>query len=277
LKEAKIAEKRTQNSELNDLMTKKAVVKVDLTAGKMIDVSQMVAVEKSIEVYVNDEHYATFLASPSMKKELVVGHMLSEGLIRSIEDLREVYVSEGTVKVSLRRGVKPPLKATKGRFFTSAQGSYDDFSKAFEGLKKPLASSDLKVKAKDVLRMIRQLERKSEVYKATKSVHSAALFLGNTELVSFSEDIGRHNAVDKVIGDAALKQQDFSKLTLVSSGRQSACMVLKAARVGIPIIASITSPIFSGVIAAEKAGITLISVLNKKYMKVYTFQDRVVI
>ena len=257
------------------MIAKKQVIKVDLTAGKIRSISEMVAVEESIEVYVNDEHYTTFLASPSMKKELVVGHMLSEGLIRSIEDLREVYVSEGAVKVSLRRGFKPPLKATKGRFFTSAQGSYDDFSKAFEGLKKPLVSSDLKVKAEDVLRMIRRLERKSEVYKATKSVHSAALFLESAELVSFSEDVSRYNAVDKVIGDAALKQQDFSKLTLVSSGRQSACMVLKAARVGIPIIVSIASPVFSGVAAAKKAGVTLVSVPNEECVKVYTFQDRI--
>jgi len=72
--------------------------------------------------------------------------------------------------VSLRRGVKPLLKAAKGvRFFTSTQGSYDDFSKTLEELKKPLVSSDLKVKAKDVLRMIRRLERKSGVYKTAKS------------------------------------------------------------------------------------------------------------
>lgn len=254
-------------------MTKKAVVKVDLMAGKVTSKSEMVAVEKPIDVYVNDEHYAIFLASPTMEKELVVGHMLDEGLIRSIDDLREVHVSEGTVKVSLRRGVKPLLKAAKGmRFFTSTQGSYDDFSKTLEELKKPLVSSDLKVKAKDVLRMVEQVNRKSEVYKATKGVHSAALFSANAELVSFSEDVGRHNAVDKVIGDAVLKQQDFSKLTLVSSGRQSAHIVLKAARVGIPIIASIASPIFSGVMAAKKAGITLISVTSKKCIKVYTFQ-----
>ena len=265
--------------ELNDLMTKKAVVKVDLMARKMRLASGMVAVEKSIDVYVNDEHYATFLASPTMEKELVIGHMLSEGLIRSIGDVREVHVLEGhAVEVSLKEDIEQQLKAPKVvRFFTSAQGSYGDFSKTLKELKKPLVSSDLKVEAKDVLRMIKQLNRKSKVYKATKGVHSAALFSENAELISFSEDVGRHNAVDKVIGDAALKEQNFSKLTLVSSGRQSAYMVLKAARVGIPIIASIASPIFSGVVAARKAGVTLISVSNKRWVKVYTFPDRVVI
>jgi FdhD protein len=238
----------------------------------------MVAAERCIDVYVNGEHYATFLASPTMEKELVVGHMLSEGFIRSIEDLGEVHASEGKVEVSLRVGIRPQLKVVKDlRLFTSSQGSYDDFSKTLEELNRPLVSSDLKVKAEDVLRMIEQLNRKSRVYKATKGVHSAALFLGNAELVSFSEDVSRHNAVDKVIGDAALKQKDFSKLTLVSSARQVAHLVLKAARVGIPIIASIASPIFSGVMAAKKAGITLISVTSKQSIKVYTFQDRIVI
>jgi len=259
-------------------MTKKAVVEVDLATRKVKSASEMVALEKPIDAYVNNQHYATFLASPTMEKELVVGHMLSEGLIRSIEDLGEVRVSEGMVRVSLREGVRLQSKVAKDvRLFTSTQGSHDDFSKALEELKKPLVPSDLKVKARDVLRMIRQLERKSKVYKATRSVHSASLFLENSELVSFSEDVSRYNAVDKVIGDAALKQHDFSKLTLVSSGRQSACMVLKAARVGIPIIASIASPLFSGVVAAKKSGVTLVSVPNKECVKVYTFPERIVI
>jgi len=260
------------------LMTKMQVVKIDLTTGKMTGTSQMVAVEKPIEIYVNSEHYATFLVSPAMEKELVVGHLLGEGLARSIEDIKEIHVSEDTVKVSLKRDVKPPSKTTKGAgFFTAVQGSCGNLLKTLEELREPLVSSDLKVKARDVLRMTKQLEIKSEVYRATRSVHSAALFLGNAELVSFSEDVSRYNAVDKVIGDAALKQQDFSKLTLVSSGRQSARMVLKVARVGIPILVSIASPVLSGIVAAEKAGVTLVSVPSKERVNVYTFPERVII
>ena len=197
------------HSELT-LITKKAVIQIDLTNQKVKSASELVALEKPIDAYVNNQYYVTFLASPTMEKELVVGHMLSEGLVRSIEDLKEARVSKDIVRVSLRDGVRLQPKLVKGvGLFTSTQGSYNDFSKTLEETSRPLVSSDLKIKAENILRMIKQLERKSEVYKATRAVHSAALFLENGKLVSFSEDISRHNAVDKVIGDAALKQQNF--------------------------------------------------------------------
>lgn len=259
-------------------MAKKPLIKIDVISGRALKAFEMVAVEENLDVYVNGEHYATFLTSPAMERELVVGHMLSEGLIKSIDDLGEIQFLGKTANLSLKKNIKfSPASKREMKIHFSSYGSYTDLARALEDSEKHVVASDLKLKATNVLRMIKRVERVGKVYKTTRGVHSAALFSPDTKLVSFSEDVGRHNAVDKVIGDAALKRENFSKLTLVSSGRQSAHMVLKAARVGIPIIASIASPILSGVIAAEKAGITLLSVQNMGCMKVYTFQERVLI
>ncbi|MEM2902067.1 MAG: formate dehydrogenase accessory sulfurtransferase FdhD [Candidatus Bathyarchaeia archaeon] len=264
--------------ETNELMSERAVMKIGFKSGEAKLDSDTLATEKCIKVYVNNEQYAIFIASPTMEKELIIGHLLSEGWIRSIEDLEELYISKGTVNVNLRRTPDYSQKVRKYvRLFTSTQGPYEDFIKALKELDELHVLSDVKVKAKDVLKMVKQLNKRGIVYKATRGVHSAAIFLGNAELVSFSEDVGRHNAIDKVVGDAALKRHDFSNLILLTSGRLSAHLVLKAARIGIPITASIANPIISGVVAAEKVGITLVSVEDKKYMKVYTFQDRIIV
>jgi len=114
----------------------------------------------------------------------------------------------------------------------------------------------------------------SKVFKTTGGTHSAAIF-ENGKLIAFAEDVGRHNAVDKVIGMAALGKTDFSKSVLVSSGRQPANMVLKAARVGIPIIASIAAPIYSGIEAARKTGVTLICFVRGQRINVYSNPERV--
>jgi len=107
-------------------------------------------------------------------------------------------------------------------------------------------------------------------------VHSAALFQ-NESLVAFAEDIGRHNAVDKVIGIAALQKVDFSRCVLLSSGRQPANMVLKAARVGVPIVASIAGPVYSGIEAALKTGVTLVCFVRGERLNVYSFPERVLV
>ena len=108
----------------------------------------------------------------------------------------------------------------------------------------------------------------------TGGTHSAAIF-HEEKLVAFAEDIGRHNAVDKVIGAAAMKKVEFSKCVIVSSGRQPANMVLKAARVGIPIVASIAGPVNSGVDIAIKTGVTLICFVRGQRMNVYSYPERV--
>ena len=95
------------------------------------------------------------------------------------------------------------------------------------------------------------------------------------EVLAYAEDVGRHNAVDKVIGALALDGGDFSRCVLVSSGRQSSYMVLKAARVGIPVVVSQAGPLESGIRVAEELGVTLICFARGRRMNIYTHPKRV--
>jgi formate dehydrogenase accessory protein FdhD len=106
-------------------------------------------------------------------------------------------------------------------------------------------------------------------------VHAAAIYKADGSLVALAEDVGRHNAVDKVIGIAALNQTDFSECFLASSGRLSGDIVFKAAKVGLPIVASLAAALDSGIAMAEAAHLTLAGFVRGKRMNIYTFEERI--
>jgi len=252
------------------------VEKIDIRTGVREKVDDAVAVESPVNLYVNDEHVVTLMASPTQKKELAVGWLLDEGIIPTLDEIKDVWVKNNDVKIKTRTDIKVRIKTAQvAKLVTTACGSTDDFLKLLDRMEKPLVKSDYSLRAEEVLAMVQELNRKSKILWTIAGTHSASLF-SNGNMVAFAEDVGRHNAMDKVIGVAALSNIDFSKSVLISSGRQPADMVLKAARVGIPIVVSVRGPIESGIIAAEKTGITLICFARGQRMNVYTFPNRII-
>jgi len=106
-------------------------------------------------------------------------------------------------------------------------------------------------------------------------VHSAGLFLNGTKVISITEDLGRHNALDKVIGAGLLKDIDFSRILAASTGRQPTEMILKCRNAGIPIIATKGVPTSMAVELAEEAGITIAGLVRGDTMIVYSHPERV--
>ncbi|MEM1658589.1 MAG: formate dehydrogenase accessory sulfurtransferase FdhD [Candidatus Jordarchaeales archaeon] len=250
------------------------VRRVDLLKGEVEVVEDCVSVETVVMLYVNGERAATFLSLPSQLEELCIGWLLTQSIIDSVNDIESVQVENGKVKVYCSKDVEARLKALDS-MAAPARGFETPLNVYFaNGLAKPFVRSKYKVKVEDILSFVRVLDEKAQLFKLTGGTHSAALF-SDGELVAFAEDIGRHNAVDKVVGLAAMRRVDFSRSVLVSTGRQPANMVLKAARVGIPIVASISAPLYSGVVAAEETGVTLVCFVRGARMNVYTHPERV--
>lgn len=259
-------------------ITRVRVLKVDFGRGERKLLKEEIAVEEPLFIYVNDQHLVTLLASPSMKKELALGHLIAEGLIESLKEVREVRVKGLRVNIMLTKTWSSTLKAAKIAvpIYTASGSTKPDFLEVLEGIRKPLVASKTKFIATKILDMVRRLNEESKIHKKTQGTHSAAIFTSDGKLVSFAEDVGRHNAIDKVIGDASLKETDFARCLLLSSGRQPAYMVLKAARAGIPVVVSIAYPLESGVRAAEKTGLTLVHA-SGNCMTVYTKTDRLML
>jgi len=242
---------------MNLLTVNVKALRINLRKKLIEEVEEAIARETSIKIYVNDNHLVTLFASPSQLKELAIGWLLSQGIIKSVDEMSEVKVEEDTVKIKCISKIETRIKLAKA-----------------SKIPKLIVKSKYKVKAEEILRSVDMLNRLSKVFKVTGGAHSAAIF-EDGKLVAFAEDVSRHSAVDKAIGVAALRKADFSKSILVSSGRQPADMILKAAHIGIPIVASIAAPLDSGVKAAEKTGITLICFVRRQRMNIYSNPERV--
>lgn len=230
-----------------------------------------------MHIFLGRTHYATIFSSPSQLKELALGHLLSEGIIKSIEEIQEINLKKGEVcqirfkpKVPVEKRLK--LSKTFSRVILSACGS----PKPYQYLGKlPKVTSNLKIKAETILKSVKNLNFAAETFRKTGGVHAAAIYGKSGELLAFAEDVGRHNAVDKVIGISALKKTDFSQCFLALSGRLTGDMTLKAARVGIPVVASLAAAVDSGIKIAKETNITLIGFVRGNRMNIYSFPERI--
>ena len=133
------------------------------------------------------------------------------------------------------------------------------------------------VKAQVVFDSVNQLNFKAEGFRQTGGLHVAAIYKMDGSLVSLAEDVGRHNAVDKVIGMTALRKVDFGGCFVALSGRISGDVAFKAAKVGLSIVASLSAALSSGIATAEESNVTLAGFVRGKRLNVYTVPERIII
>jgi formate dehydrogenase accessory protein FdhD len=253
------------------------VRRFELDSGEIKEREDRIAADAAICIFINGEFFRTLLASPVMIEELVVGHLLGEGIVGSRDELERVEVTPLKVYVELRGEVDiERLTMGKVDLITTACGAAASPSELI-GLDLPRASAGGVIGAEGIWRMARELNLRSGTYKETGGTHAAMLFSLEGDPLFFGEDVGRHNAVDKVVGAGVLEGVEMGGCVLVSSGRLSGEIVLKAARVGIPVVASVAGPLESGVRIAEAAGITLVGFIRGRRLNVYTHGERVAV
>jgi len=248
-----------------------SVRKVEVTrvrdGGSVEVLEDSVASDVAVCVFVDGEFYRALVASPGMLEELVTGHLFAEGVVSSTADIAELMVREGRVDASLGSSVDiSEVVAGKTRLITTACST--------SGAIRP--GSIRRVHRVDDLDealihgAVAELNRLSTVFRETGGTHSALVYLVGGGVAAFAEDVGRHNALDKVIGRCLLDGVDLSRCVLASSGRLSGEMVLKAATAGIPVVCSVSAPLASGVRVALEAGIRLVGFVRGDRMNVYS-------
>ena len=257
---------------------------VDLSARRIQRKKDFVAEEVPLHVFVNGIRYVTILCSPTQLKELAVGHVLSEGLVKSVDEIRDILLETGgKCQILLKAGIdaekRISISQPFARLIISACGSQDywPLTRLVDRIEFPRVTSDLTVDASVVLESVRQLSTLAKTFRETGGVHIAALFSAKGELMTSAEDVGRHNAVDKVIGAGGLSKLDFKNCFLALSGRLTGDMVLKAARMGIPLVASLAAAIDSGIEAAQLTGVTLSGFVRGKRINIYTHPERIIL
>ncbi len=238
---------------------------MDYEGGERPD-NDEVAVEDSITLFVNSLRIATLIASPSKMKELCIGYLISEGVVSAFDEIQTVEIDESKMEAY--------LTVTS---FDQVELWHEVRSSGCIGVKwwtneEITVTSDARFDRETIKRSLIYLD--THTRRRTHGVHTAALFSVQGELLAQAIDVGRHSAVDKVIGTYA--GNDFSQTFILSSGRQPAGMVLKAARAGIPLIVSKAAPISTGIEAALQAGVTLVCFANERQFAVYTHEERLV-
>jgi len=235
-----------------------------LKGGRFQEVKAEVVREQPLTVYVNGERFLTLLCSPFDLEPLVLGYLWMEKVIAGLDEVAGLSVSEvdGRAEVTLTRPVTLPTE----RILTSGCGGGITFR--IDPRLFPRVRSTLKVKPEALAARLHDLLRDARHYHASRGIHGAALADVDRVLL-VAEDVGRHNAVDKLKGLALLRGLPTDDRILLSTGRVSSEMLLKAARMGVPLIASRTSPTEMAVALAEQLGITVAGYVRGDGLNLY--------
>jgi FdhD protein len=238
-------------------------------------VEDFVVQEFPLIIYLNGEELVTLLCSPSDLKYLAVGYLFSEGLISGKDDVKSILTDDiqGVVRIETAKG-KTNNRRLK-RYIGSSSGSGISLSKyskisGLTEIKSPLTMTVL-----DIISLNNEFQNRSEVFRATGGVHSAAL-CDPRHIFVFSEDVGRHNAVDKVFGKCLLENLSTEDRIIATSCRISSEILIKVARRNIPILITKSAPTNLGVKLAKEFGITLIGFVRGQNMNVYSNEWRLI-
>jgi FdhD protein len=231
------------------------------------EVTGEVVREQPLTIYVNGERFLTLLCSPVKVEALVLGYLWMEKVIADLADVARLEVSavDGRADVTLVRPVTLPTE----RILTSGCGGGITFR--IDHRLFPRLHSTLRIRPEQVIDRMKDLFTAAEHYKASRGIHGAALSDGDRLLV-VAEDVGRHNAVDKVKGEALLRGIPTRDGLLLSTGRISSEMLLKAARMEVPIVASRTSPTEMAVALAEQLHVTVCGYVRPDGFNLYAGQ-----
>jgi FdhD protein len=248
-----------------------------------------VAAEEPLEIRLSGTPLAVTMRTPGDDFDLVHGFLATEGVIASDADVLALRYCDSVdadgrntynvVDVDLAPGVEPPDTALDRNFLTSSscgvcgKASIDAIRTR---TRHDVAADRVRLPLSTLLALPDRLRAAQQVFEKTGGLHAAGLFTADGELVALREDVGRHNAVDKVVGDALRAGRlPLAGHVLMVSGRASFELTQKAAMAGIPVLAAVSAPSSLAVELAADVGITLVGFLRGDGCNVYSRQDRI--
>lgn len=245
-----------------------------ISGDETVAVETLVARELPLTIILNDEELVTLLCSPEDLESLAVGFLWSEGLINSKDDIQRITVDDrrGVVRVNTTSSVEMTGDMIFKRIISSGCGRGASFYSIADTSNEKVTSRK-KISSDEVFSLVREFQHGSKLYKDTHGVHSAAL-CDNKHIIVFKEDIGRHNAIDKIFGKCLLEDIETKDRLVITTGRITSEILHKVAKRGIPILVSISAPTNLGINIAKTLGITLIALVRGKKMNAYTVTER---
>jgi FdhD protein len=245
-----------------------------------------VLLESPIDIFVNSKPLVNIICLNKDLKELTIGFLFSIGIINDMEDINIIKIDnvKGQVYVELVDSIDFNSETLEmgpvSRVIDTTCGIPSPWR---DLIKEKLIESEnilnfntqLEVKSELIFSSMVEMQKNTYLFRETGGCHGAAIFDLSGSLFTVKEDIGRHNAIDKVIGALLLKKEPFDNKILTSTGRLTGDSVLKAVRAQIPIVSSLSAAVESGIRLADSYGITLIGFVRGKKMNIYTHPNRI--
>ena len=257
---------------------------VRVSGGRRSAARDRAAAEEPLAIRLHGQPFAVVMRTPGADRELAAGFLLAERIVRGADDLgtieycRDARTHENTVNVTL---VDPQtvVRALQHRRDVASNASCGVCGRqTIDALAAdlPPITAPLRVAASTIARLPGPLRAAQRGFDETGGLHAAGLFSPDGELRDVAEDVGRHNAVDKVIGRALMREAlPLADALLCVSGRASFEIVQKAAVAGIPIVAAVSAPSSLAIDLAARCGITLVGFLRGDAFNVYAGADRI--
>ena len=236
---------------------------------------QWVVKERPVTLYLNGREVVTLVCAGYHLDELAVGFFRAEGFLENPADIQRVEVDEekGKVEITTTGGTQLADRLWAKRTITSGCGKGSVFYYALDALLSKPVVSDLRVSPAQVWGRVEDLTHLSDTYRRTHGVHNTALATTD-EIILFRDDIGRHNAVDMMVGHAFLHGMPLHDKMLITTGRLASEILIKAAKVGIPVLVSRNTATSLAIQLAEQLNITLIGYARAGKFTVYSGHER---
>jgi FdhD protein len=254
-------------------------------SGSVHQIPDEVACEEPLEIRVEGQSLAVVMRTPGNDRELAAGFLLSEGIIKSAKDLFDITTcvtanaagKGNVVDVALANpSTFDRSKLTRHVFTSASCGVCSKTSIDLVLRKRRPLKSDLQVAAKTILSLPRKLSRQQSGFRQTGGLHACALFDIEGNPIAVREDVGRHNALDKLLGWALLEKiLPLSRHLVLLSGRASFEMMQKAHCGGIPMVVAISAPSSLAVEFAKESGQTLAGFVRGRGMNIYAGAHRI--
>lgn len=244
----------------------------------------IVAIEEPLEIRIhqngNSQPVSITMRTPGADEELACGFLFTEGILRQQAELESVRITGlNEVTVTLAAGTTCDLDSLDRNFYTTSSCGVcgkSSIEAIYQNPDLPASENTLTIPENLLFSLIPQLNKTQTLFSLTGGIHAAALFDASGNLLSLQEDVGRHNALDKLIGEAFLKGSlPLSECLLLLSGRASFELIQKASMAGIPIVSAIGAPSSLAVELAQERGQILIGFLKASGYNCYSGHERI--
>ncbi|MFH1675165.1 MAG: formate dehydrogenase accessory sulfurtransferase FdhD [Pseudomonadota bacterium] len=231
--------------------------------------------EIPLTIYLNEQVVVTLLCTGKDPVALVVGFLKADGLLTDRKELKDVRIEQKSDRIVARVFSTYGLSSQMvQRTITSGCGKGTGFDRVTKEIKHLTITSGLKVGPDDLFQLMEELNKRSTLYRATGGCHNAAL-AGPDRLLIFYEDLGRHNAIDMIQGKCFLDDINTNDKLIVTTGRISSEILIKAIRLGVPVLASRSAATRFAIDLAREVNMTLVGYVRGQRMVVYNHAGRI--